>query len=82
MARPRWGVLFARDEGQHQQPADQAAQADGAQSIEMNKDGLLRDIAEAPQSGSKKKQQIGLQFRHGPTSLSWLFKRRLIDPPS
>jgi len=56
MARPDACAPFGQDKGQHQQAADQAAQADCSQSVEMDKNGLLRDIAKAPQGGGKQKQ--------------------------
>ncbi|GLR45194.1 hypothetical protein GCM10007880_57110 [Mesorhizobium amorphae] len=59
MARPDRQSPFSQDKGQHKQPADQAAQTNGTQRIEVVEHRLLRDISEAPQGGGKQEQQIG-----------------------
>ncbi len=51
--------------GQYLQHADQAAQADRTQTIELDMHGLLRVIAIKLQGSGKQMQQISLQFRHG-----------------
>jgi len=63
-------VAVKPHEGQNQKATDQAAQANGAERIEVFEHGLLRDISEPPQRGCGKKQEIGLRPLHD-RSLSW-----------